>query len=165
MAEPSFLQMLRNLFGDSPPAPAPAQPSPPPLRAPAPPPPPAPQLDLTRVPASARDRIGTIRTLIADLNDCAAARAGFDLTELTQIETVYLPRLLQSYADIPPQHRAEIFRDTGRSASFLLTERLDKIIDRLNEMSKDFARGHLDAFSDNMRFIDLRYGPGSSPFD
>lgn len=177
MSEPSFLQMLKSLFvaaepppaaSDSRPAPAPepaltltpiADRSVPPLAAAAP-------LDLSRVPAAVRDRVATIQRLIGELEGRAADRglAGGELAELRQIGALYLPRLLQSYAEIPAQHRAEIFRDTGRSASFLLGERLDKIIDRLNEISRDFARGHLDAFSDNMRFIDLRYG-GGSPFD
>lgn len=178
MSEPSFLQMLKQLFGAAePPLPEPApHPAPRPPAEPAstltpmpdrtaPVAPPAP-LDLSRVPAAVRDRVATIQRLIGELEGRAADRglAGSELAELGQIGALYLPRLLQSYAEIPAQHRAEIFRDTGRSASFLLGERLDKIIDRLNEISRDFARGHLDAFSDNMRFIDLRYG-GGSPFD
>ena len=71
--------------------------------------------------------------------------------------------MLRSYADIPPEHRAEIFRETGRSASFLLNERLDKIVDRLEEMSRQLARGNLDAFSENIRFVDTKYG--LVPFD
>ena len=121
---------------------------------------------MARVPAAAKDRVAAIQNMVAELRDRAAAFnvSSAELIELTQIETVYLPRLIRSYAEIPAQHRSEIFRNTGRSASFLLTERLDKIVERLNEMSKDLARGHLDAFSENMRFIDLRYGP-SNPFD
>jgi hypothetical protein len=124
-------------------------------------------LDLGGVPASARERVGVIRSLIADLEQRAAAGgfAGADLIELDQIATVYLPRLLQSYAEIPAAHRSQIFRDTGRSASFLLTERLDRIVDRLNEIGREVARGHIDAFSDNVRFIDMRYGTSASPFD
>lgn len=165
MAESGFLQMLKSLFG----AGDTSVPEPRPESAPVPDTPtlPTADLDLTRVPAAAKERVVTIQTMLADLEQRAVARgmAGTDLTELTQIATVYLPRLLASYAAIPPEHRAEIFRDTGRSASFLLVERLDRIVARLGEISKDFARGHIDAFSDNMRFIDLRYGASTSPFD
>lgn len=132
-------------------------------------PPTSPRLDvdLSRVPATAKDRVTTIQTLIADLESRACSRGftGSELAELTQIGTVYIPRLLQSYAHIPPKHRADIFRDTGRSASFLLVERLDKIIERLNHISRELARGHLDEFAENMRFIDLRYGSADSAFD
>jgi len=165
MAESGFLRMLKSLFG----AGDTAAPERRPETAPSPDTPTLTtvELDLTRVPAAAQERVATIQTMLADLEQRAVARgmAGADLTELTQIATVYLPRLLASYAAIPPEHRAEIFRDTGRSASFLLVERLDRIVARLGEISKDFARGHIDAFSDNMRFIDLRYGASTSPFD
>lgn len=167
MAGPSFLQMLKGLLGAAdPPSRGNAPLSVEPARE-QPEPAPTPPVDLARVPAAARDRVAAIQAQIADLQHRAASRGHGDAehVELTQIGSVYLPRLLKSYAEIPPEHRAEIFRDTGRSASFLLGERLDKILDRLNEISRDFARGHLDAFSDNMRFIDLRYGPSSSPFD
>lgn len=149
MAESSFLRILKSLFGASDaPAPEPRTAS---ATAPDPPSLTSTVLDVTRVPAAAQERVATIQTMLADLEQRAVARgmAGADLTELTQIATVYLPRLLASYAAIPPEHRAEIFRDTGRSASFLLVERLDRIVARLGEISKDFARGHIDAFSDN----------------
>jgi hypothetical protein len=57
-----------------------------------------------------------------------------------------------------------VFRETGRSASFLLNERLDKILARLREMSRQLARGNVDDFTQNIRFVDMNYGQ-TSPFD
>lgn len=167
MAEPGFMRMLKSLFvgGDS--TMSRSRPSEDVSAAPAMARLATTDLDQSRIPAAAKDRVIAIQALLADLEQRAAERgmAVTDLIELTQIATVYLPRLLESYAAIPPKHRAEIFRDTGHSASFLLVERLDRIVERLGVISRDFAQGHLDAFSDNMRFIDMRYGASVLPFD
>lgn len=170
MAERTFFQQIAALFGFDEPGAVPTSPSPPPptpaASVPNVAPAPAPPLDLGNVPASARPRVATVRRLLEELETRAAARglASDEVIELRQIGAVYLPRLLQSYAEIPPEHRAEIFRETGRSASFMLGEKLDRIIERLGEISRALAQGHLDAFSDNMRFIDTRYGSADSPF-
>lgn len=165
MTERTFFQKVVALLGlEEPPAPAPtrADPSPPAAEPDAVPTP----IDMQSIPASARTRVATVTRLLGELETRAAARglASGEVIELRQIQTVYLPRLLRSYAEIPPEHRAEIFRETGRSASFMLGEKLDRIIERLGEISRALAQGHLDAFSDNMRFIDTRYGSADSPF-
>ena len=117
-----------------------------------------------RIPKAARERVVLIRSLVTGLEARAAERNLLaELTELERLRTTHLPRLLRSYVDIPPEHRAEVFRETGRSASFLLNERLDKMIIRLREISTMLARGQINSFRENMQFIDLRYG--SSPFD
>ena len=46
------------------------------------------------------------------------------LGELVQMRDEHLPKLLRSYVEVPPQYRKEIFKNTGRSASFLLEEAL-----------------------------------------
>jgi hypothetical protein len=165
MARPGFLQRLLAAlgFGPGPPAPPPAAPPPAAVRQPA-----APTIDLQdeRIPESSRDRVALIMSLVGDLEERATRRGlATERKELERIGSVHLPRLLQSYVDIPPEHRAEVFRETGRSASFLLNERLDKMKERLDDISKMLARGNLNAFAENMRFIDLRYGSSSSPFD
>ena len=97
--------------------------------------------------------------MLGELDQRARERSLFDeKLELERLRSKHLPALLRSYADIPPEHRAEIFRETGRSASFLLNERLDKIHGRLEEMSRQLARGNLDAFAENIRFVDTKYG-------
>jgi hypothetical protein len=163
MATPGFLQRLLAALGFSPETPAPPPEPPPQASRPA-----APRIDLhdERIPQSSRDRVALIMSLVADLEE-RATQCGVvsERNELERIGSVHLPRLLQSYIDIPPEHRAEVFRETGRSASFLLNERLDKMTARLREISKMLARDNLDAFSTNMQFIDRHYGDADSPFD
>jgi hypothetical protein len=127
---------------------------------------PAPQFnfDDPRIPNVARERVAAIRGIVAELEQRAISQASAqELAELRQISELYLPKLLQSYIDIPPDHRAEIFRQTGRSASYALGDRLDKMIARLREISAMLAQDNLDAFRENIRFIDMRFG--KSPFD
>ncbi|HEX8222431.1 MAG TPA: hypothetical protein VF605_01285 [Allosphingosinicella sp.] len=163
MARPGFLQRLLAALGfrPEPPPPVPQPPPPPPRPA-------APAIDPEddRIPESARDRVALIMSLVGDLEERATRRGlATERKELERIGSVHLPRLLQSYIDIPPEHRAEVFRETGRSASFLLNERLDKMTSRLREISKMLARDNLDAFSTNMQFIDRHYDSSESPFD
>lgn len=165
MANRGILQRLLDALGLSPAAPA--TPVPPP--APAPPPsPPASHLNLEdeRIPDSARKRATHIVGLVVDLQERAARRGlQSELQELERISSVHLPRLLESYIEIPPEHRSEVFRETGRSASFLLNERLDKMTQRLSEISKMLARDNLNAFSTNLHFVDRHFASSESPFD
>jgi hypothetical protein len=118
-----------------------------------------------RLPQSSLDRVVEIRALSADLEaHCRDGGLIGEMIELQRLRTSHLPQLLRSYVSIPPAHRAEVFRETGRSASYLLNERLDKILGRLHEMSKQLARGNLDQFTQNIRFVDKNYG-SSGPFD
>jgi hypothetical protein len=120
--------------------------------------------DDPRIPQASRERVRLIRTLADDLEKRAGERGlSHELAELERLRSAHLPKLLQSYIDIPPEHRAQVFRETGRSASYLLDERLDKMLDRLEDISSMLARGNVDAFTQNIHFIDARYGP--SPFD
>lgn len=118
-----------------------------------------------RLPESSLHRVREIRALIGELDgrvrECGLFEEGLELERLKQD---HLPRLIRSYVDIPQEHRAEVFRETGRSASYLLNERLEKILERLKAMSRQLARGNIDAFAENMRFVDTRYG-AKSPFD
>jgi hypothetical protein len=160
MAKPTFWERLKAFFFRR----APAEQAALPPAAPA-----APAADDIscddRLPDSSLARVQEIRKMLGELDQRARERSLFDeKLELERLRSKHLPGLLRSYADIPPEHRAEIFRETGRSASFLLNERLDKISDRLEEMSRQLARGNLDAFSENIRFVDTKYGE-SSPFD
>ena len=162
MANRGILQRLLEALGLSraPPA-APQLP-------PAPPPPAGPSVNLDdeRIPDSSRERAAAILGLVADLQD-RVARQGLqtELRELERISSVHLPRLLESYIEIPPEHRSEVFRETGRSASFLLNERLDKMTQRLRDISKMLARDNLNDFSTNLQFVDRQYGSSQSPFD
>lgn len=122
--------------------------------------------DDPRIPDVSREKVALIRSLVGDLEARSAQRGlSAELAELRRLRTTHLPKLLQSYVEIPPEHRAEVFRETGRSASYMLNERLDRMTGRLRDISAMLARGHLDAFAENMRFIDVRYGSREAPFD
>jgi hypothetical protein len=165
MAERTFMDKLRMFFGFEPAAPLPSPPAPRGPAIEAPPPPTTETANDDRLPDSSRVKVVKIRALLLELEERAAERGLFEETlELQRLKTAHLPRLLQSYVEIPPEHRAEVFRETGRSASFLLNERLDKIVARLEDMSRQLARGNLDAFAENIRFVDNRYG-ANGPFD
>jgi hypothetical protein len=80
------------------------------------------------------------------------------LTEVRQMRDSHLPRLIESYAEIPPAHRAEIFRQTGRSASYNLNQGFERMIARVEALSRTLAQEDLDSFADNLKFIETRYG-------
>jgi len=162
MAGPGFFSDFFDLFRGSAAGPSPTSaPVPPPARdAPAAPAKPAFDYDDPRIPETATTRIAIVRSLIADIEARAATEDLWSpiLLEIRQMGDVHLPSLLQSYIDIPAAHRAEIFRRTGRSASYVLNDGLDKMADRLRAMSLSLAQGNIDAFTSTMRFIDMRYG-------
>ncbi|SEJ12134.1 hypothetical protein SAMN05518849_10344 [Sphingobium sp. AP50] len=116
--------------------------------------------DDPRLPDASRPLVARMLSLIADIE----ARTQDDglmvsaLTEVRQMRDSHLPRLIASYADIPASHRAEIFRQTGRSASYNLNQGFEKMIARLETLSRSLAQEDLDSFADNLRFIDHRYG-------
>jgi len=123
--------------------------------------------DDPRIPETSRAHVQIVRTLIAEV-EARAQKKGVgptDLIDLYQMRDNHLPTLLLSYVEIPAEHRAEIFRRTGHSASFILNEGLDKMAARLRAMSRSLAQGDLDAFAANTRFIDTRYGSDFSPID
>lgn len=98
--------------------------------------------------------------LIADIEartqeDTLAVSA---LTEVRQMRDNHLPQLITSYAEIPAAHRAEIFRQTGRSASYNLNQGLERMVERLEALSRSLAQEDLESFADNLRFIEHRYG-------
>lgn len=167
MVTRTFSEWLRSFFGFARPSPAAAEDlSVASVREIPKAPSPTAWTDDDRLPASALQRVKKIDVLLTDLEQEAETRCLFEeRLEIGRLKTTHLPRLLQSYVDIPPDHRAEVFRETGHSASFLLNERLDKILGRLQELSRQLARGNLDAFAENIRFVDSQYSPSSSPFD
>jgi hypothetical protein len=159
-----FWNFLRSAFGFGPAAPSAPAPEPTvsvPRVAPEPE-----DADIDdRLPDSSVERVHAIRAMAAELErQCRSEGLVQEKIELERLRTSHLPVLLRSYVAIPPAHRAEVFRETGRSASFLLNERLDKILARLHEMSRQLARGNVDEFTQNIRFVDMNYGK-NSPFD
>ncbi|MGC5796134.1 hypothetical protein [Sphingomonas sp. NFX23] len=130
-----------------------------------PPVPPAPALpalsvDDPRLPTASKGRVARLTALISDIEgrrDVGGALAS-TRAEVRQMRDVHAPQLIASYAEIPPQHRAEIFRSTGQSASYNLNAGLDRLIARLEHLSRSLAQDDIDGFADNLRFIEHRYG-------
>lgn len=140
-----------------------AEPAPP---APAPPRAPRVDPDDQRLPENARKQakgiLDVIERLIAQADQSAFDR--IVLGELQQLRDEHLPKLLRSYIDVPAEHRKEIFKKTGRSASFVLEEALGKMRARVEAMSRDLAQSELDAFANNADFVSRRYGKVEDPF-
>ncbi|HEX8400925.1 MAG TPA: hypothetical protein VF628_04400 [Allosphingosinicella sp.] len=113
-----------------------------------------------RLPDASRPRVAKLLAVIADVEARADEDAGSVtfLAELRQMRDAHLPRLIASYADIPAAHRADIFRATGRSASFELNAALDKMLERAEGLSRSLAQQDIDSFAHNLRFIERRYG-------
>lgn len=121
--------------------------------------------EMPGLPAAARDRVRTVNQYIADIRQ----RIGDNplgtalVIEMEQMRDMHLPKLLQSYVEIPESHRKEIFTKTGKSASFHLNASLDAMGKRLKEIDRDLAQEQIDTFSDNTRFINSTYGQGRDP--
>lgn len=151
---------LRKMFAAPEPDARPAPAAPPrPVRAP------AFDYDDDRIPTGARDKV---RLILASLSDVEAmmVREQVQAVSRTEIELMrdeHLPKLVQSYIDIPPAHRAEIFRKAGKSASFILEESLATMQGRIDEIARNLAQHDLDAFSSNAAFISRRYSD-NDPF-
>ncbi|WP_249403537.1 hypothetical protein [Sphingomonas sp. CFBP 13720] len=116
--------------------------------------------DDARLPEASRPLVARLLSLIADIeartqDDAVLVSA---LTEVRQMRDDHLPRLVTSYAEIPAAHRAEIFRRTGRSASYNLNQGFERMIERLETLSRSLAQDDIDSFADNLRFIEHRYG-------
>lgn len=119
-----------------------------------------------RIPQSSLKRVLAIRDAVRDLEQETATRGmQAELDELGRIKATHLPKLIQSYIEIPEQHRADVFRETGKSASFLLNDSLDKMLARLRDISSQLARGNITTFAENVRFVDLYYEQTKGPFD
>lgn len=89
----------------------------------------------------------------------------FKRVNIHQMRDHHLPQLLQSYIDVPAAHRTEIFRKTGKSASFLLGNSLDKLQERVDTILRDLAQHDIDAFTNHTQFIDERYSNNeNNPF-
>jgi hypothetical protein len=156
---------LRKMFAAPEPAPGPA-PAPPPAPPTAPTPrQPAFDYDDERIPSGARRKIDGILAALTEV-EAMMDREQVQAVSRTEIELMqgeHLPKLVQSYIDIPAAHRAEIFRKTGKSASFILEESLDAMQGRIDEIARNLAQHDLDAFASNAAFISRRYSD-SDPF-
>ncbi|MBW8880847.1 MAG: hypothetical protein JF615_05285 [Asticcacaulis sp.] len=115
--------------------------------------------DDKRVPPPAQERIKRILASLAEV-DAALKREtlpGFSRLDIEQMRDQHLPKLVKSYIDVPPAHRAEIFRKTGKSASFILNECLDQMQAKIDDILRSLAQNDIDAFTNSTRFIEQRY--------
>ena len=160
-----FEKLNRALFGVSP-GPSTTTPTNAPALPAAPLPPVAIDYEDERVPATAKDRV---RRILACLQEVELAMSresipGFSRIDVEQMRSHHLPKLVKSYIDIPAAHRSEIFRKTGKSASFILNESLDKMQGKIDEILRNLAQHDIDAFTQNTQFIGQRYADEDNPF-
>lgn len=119
-----------------------------------------------RLPDGARVKI---RRILACLDEAAGAIQreqvpGFTRVDMEQMREIHLPKLARSYIEIPASYRGDIFRRTGRSASFILMESLDQMQTKMDDILKNLAQSDIDAFTENVQFIGQRYGDEDNPF-
>lgn len=119
-----------------------------------------------RVPNGAKERIRRILACLIDAEKAMAREQipGFTQVDVIQMREQHLPKLIKSYIDIPAEHRSEIFRKTGKSASFILNESLDQMQHKVDEILRNLAQHDIDAFTNNTKFIGQRYAD-NNPFD
>jgi len=119
-----------------------------------------------RVPGPAKDRVQRILACMEEVGRAMDREGvpGFSRSDMIQMREQHLPKLVKSYIDIPEAHRPEIFRKTGKSASFILNESLDQMQARLDEILRNLAQHDIDAFSHNARFVGQRYSQTENPF-
>ena len=154
-----FSRIVKAVTGASPTPmnpPVPAAPAIPPLLI---------DFDDDRIPDAAKDKARRILACLKEAEDLVQRdpNASFRRFDFEQMRSHHLPKLLKSYMDIPPAHRSEIFRKTGKSASFILGESLDQMQSKVDDIMRNLAQHDIDAFTDNTRFIQERY-TDTNPF-
>jgi hypothetical protein len=113
-----------------------------------------------RVPPKCREAAQAILGEIETLRGRLAGRGPSDalVAEVESIRTRHLADAMTKYVEIPPEHRAEYFRRTGRSASFQLEETLGILSKRLQQVSVTLANERIDSFSNSNTFINEQFG-------
>lgn len=123
-------------------------------------------LEDERIPEAARVKIRRILACIDEVGQAMQREQvpGFSRLDMEQMRDIHLPKLARSYIDIPHDYRSEIFRKTGKSASFILLESLDKMQAKMDEILKNLAQSDIEAFTQNAQFIGQRYADEGNPF-
>lgn len=120
-----------------------------------------------RIPSVVRPKVQEVVAMVNAIE--ARARAdemtGNSILEIRRLRDNHLPTLLRSYAAIPPEHRTEIYRKTGKSASYALGEAVDRMRKQVETISKSMAEGDINMFMDNLRFVQENYDSTKDPFD
>lgn len=154
-----FSRIARAISGDPvPPQPTvPAAPSVPPVIV---------DYEDDRIPEGAKEKVRRILACLKEVEELMARESveGFTRVDVQQMREQHLPKLVKSYIDIPPTHRSEIFRKTGKSASYVLEDSLEQMQSKIDNIMRNLAQHDLDAFANNTRFIKERY-TNTNPFD
>lgn len=119
-----------------------------------------------RIPAGAQDRVRRILACLQEVEALAAREqiGSFNRIDIDQMRDLHLPKLVRSYVEIPAAHRSEIFRTTGKSASYILNDSLDKMQAKIDDILRNLAQHDIEAFTQNARFIGQRYADDDNPF-
>ncbi len=154
-----FSRIARAIAGDA----APPQPPVPPAPAVAPV---IVHYEDDRIPEGAKEKVRRILACLKEVEELMARESveGFTRVDVQQMREQHLPKLIKSYIDIPPAHRSEIFRKSGKSASYVLEDSLAQMQTKIDDIMRNLAQHDLDAFADNTRFIKERY-TNTNPFD
>ncbi|MEI6643727.1 MAG: hypothetical protein WCL10_16985 [Novosphingobium sp.] len=119
-----------------------------------------------RIPSSAKARIRRILAGLLEVENALLREdmPNFSRVDIDQMREQHLPKLVKSYIDIPEAHRAEIFRKTGKSASFILDDSLDQMQTRVDTILRSLAQKDIETFTNNTKFVGERYST-NNPFD
>lgn len=80
-----------------------------------------------------------------------------DAQDARRLMSIHLPGLIDRYAKVPPEYRAETDGE-GKTIDQRLVEGLSASRTALGEVSERLARRDVDAFSTQGRFIESKYG-------
>ncbi len=85
-----------------------------------------------------------------------------DLYIVRQTANDYLPRTIDTFLALPPDRREVAVDGSGKTAREELKEQLDLLDSKLDEIAEDLQRQNLDRLLANRRFLEERFGRGST---
>ncbi len=141
------------------PPPVPTSPRPRPEPRPRPDPPQRPEL-----PIDVQVKVEQIRRKVEVLLSYAPRFPPFsqDLYIVRQTANDYLPRTIDAFLALPPDRREVPVDESGKTAREELKEQLDLLDSKLDEIAEDLQRHNLDRLLANRRFLEERFGRGST---
>ena len=80
-----------------------------------------------------------------------------EILQIERMKNEHLEKVIGAYLEIPKEHLNEIYAKTGKSASFHLSDAIDKMASRIEEISKTLAADKINVFSDNTSFVMQNY--------
>lgn len=98
----------------------------------------------------------TITGILPHYADFAAGSQ--DLFVVGQTATQYLPSALQAYINLPPTYAATVKLPNGKTAAENLSEQLDLLNTRLQQVAVAVSKKDSDALLANGRFLESKFG-------